>query len=67
MKAIILKKLKQIEKLAKSTEIKGEISIEFEGVNVDVWDSAIDSITEYPRYKHFVTVCDGLTVKLLLG
>jgi hypothetical protein len=31
------------------------------------WDNAIENITEYPRYNHFVEVTPKLTVTLLFG
>jgi hypothetical protein len=67
MKKTIIKKLKEIEKVALSTGIEGAVSLEFTGVNLNDWDAAIDSITEYPRHQHFINVTPKLTVALLLG
>ena len=67
MKKQILDKLAKIQKVAEATGMKGEIRIEFDGCTIQEWDEAIESITEYPRHRHNVTVSTGLNVALLLG
>lgn len=67
MKKKILAQLAKIQKVAELTGMSGKISIEFSGVSVADWDRAVESITEYPRMNHFVSITDKLTVALLLG
>ena len=66
MKKQILKKLKQIETVAKSTEMEGKLTLKFSGCTMQEWDNAVNSITEYPRYNHFVEVTQKLQVALLI-
>lgn len=66
MKKQILKKLKQINKVAELTGMEGKVTLEFSGCSVQEWDDTIDSISEYPRYRHFVSVTPKLTVILML-
>lgn len=67
MKTKILKKLAQIKKLSASTGMEGKVTLKFTGCTMQEWDNAIESITEYPRYNHFVEVAPNLTVTLLFG
>lgn len=66
MKTKILKKLSQIKKLAESTGMEGKVTLKFTGCSIQEWDNIIESITEYPRYNHYVDVTPGLSVSLLL-
>jgi hypothetical protein len=67
MKKIILSKLKKIEKLADETGMQGTVNLEFDNCSISDWDSAIESIVEYPRNKHFIQVTPKLLVTLLLN
>jgi hypothetical protein len=66
MKKQILKKLNQIAKIAIATGIQGKISLNFTGCTVKEFDEAVESISEFPRWKHFVDVAPKLTVTLLI-
>ncbi len=66
MKKKILEKLNQIEAIAKLTEMEGKVSLQFSGCSMIEWDDAVNSITEYPRYNHFVEVTPKLQVALLI-
>ena len=65
MKTKILKKLAQIKKLAEVTGMEGKVTLKFTGCTMQEWDDAVESITEYPRYNHFVEVTPKLNVTLL--
>ena len=65
MKTKILKKLAQIKKLAETTGMEGKVTLKFTGCTMQEWDDAVESITEYPRYNHFVEVTPKLNVILL--
>ena len=65
MKTKILKKLAQIKKLAETTGMEGKITLKFTGCTMQEWDDAVENITEYPRYNHFVEVTPKLNVILL--
>ena len=65
MKTKILKKLAQIKKLAETTGMEGKVTLKFTGCTMQEWDDAVESITEYPRYNHFVEVTQKLNVILL--
>ena len=65
MKTKILKKLAQIKKLAEATGMEGNVTLKFTGCTMQEWDNAIESLTEYPRYNHFIEVTPKLTVALL--
>ena len=65
MKTKILKKLAQIKKLAEATGMEGKVTLKFTGCTMEEWDNAVESITEYPRYNHFVEVIPKLNVTLL--
>ena len=67
MKAQILESLQKIEQVAKETRFKGSLSLKFDRISIAEWDKVIESITEYPRYKHNVTVAEGVEVALLLN
>lgn len=69
MKQDILNRIAKIKEVAEYTGIQGNVSIEFSGevIPVSEWDSMIESITEYPRYNHVLTVANKLTVSLLLN
>jgi len=67
MKKQILTKLNAIAKAAALTQMEGTISITFSGCSVSEFDSAVDSINEFPKWKHFVDVAPKLTVALLMG
>ena len=47
--------------------MEGKVALEFTGCTMQEWDNAVESITEYPRYNHFVEVTPKLTVTLLFG
>jgi hypothetical protein len=67
MKKQILNKLAKIQKVAEQTGMEGKISLEFTGCSIADWDNAVESITEYERFNHFVQVTPKLTVALLIG
>lgn len=67
MKAQILSKLYLIKQCVEQTGFKGNLSLAYMGVSVSEWDEIIESITEYPRYKHNITVAEGVEVALLLN
>lgn len=67
MKTQILNKLVKIQKVAELTGMEGKVTLEFTGCTMQEWDNAVESITEYPRYNHFVEVTPKLTVTLLFG
>jgi hypothetical protein len=67
MKKKILRNLYLIKQCAEQTGFKGTLSLTYGGVTVPEWDEIIESITEYPRYKHNVTVAEGVEVVLLLN
>lgn len=67
MKKQVLKKLLKIQKLAEATGMEGKVTLEFTGCTMQEWDEALESINEYPRYNHFVSVTPKLTVTLLFG
>ena len=63
MKKQILNKLVKIQKVA----VEGKVALEFTGCTMQEWDNVVESITEYPRYNHFVEVTPKLTVTILFG
>ena len=65
MKTKILKKLAQIKKLAEATGMEGKVTLKFTGCTMQEWDDAVENITEYSRYNHFVEVTPKLNVTLL--
>lgn len=67
MKKQILNKLVKIQKVAELTGMEGKVTLEFTRCTRQEWDNAVESITEYPRYNHFVEVTPKLTVTLLFG
>lgn len=67
MKTQILNKLNQIKEVAEMTNMSGNITLEFTGCTIKDWDCAVESITEFPRHRHFISVSENLTVALLLG
>ena len=67
MKKQILNKLVKIQKVTELTGMEGKVALEFTGCTMQEWDNAVESITEYPRYNHFVEVTPKLTVTLLFG
>ena len=66
MKKQILTKLKAIAKAAAATNMEGKISVTFSGCSIAEFDAAIESITEFPRWKHFVDITPKLTVTILI-
>jgi hypothetical protein len=67
MKKQILNKLAKIQKVSELTGMEGKVTLEFTGCTMQEWDEAVESITEYPRYKHFVQVTPKLNVILLFS
>jgi hypothetical protein len=67
MRKKVLKHIDKIRKTAEETNMQGQVTLEFTGCSVQEWDDVINSIIEYPRYKHFVQITPELTITLLLG
>lgn len=65
MKTKILKKLAKIKKVAELTGMEGNLTLRFTGCTMQEWDNTIESITEFERYNHFISVTRKLTVTLL--
>ena len=67
MKKLILQQLKSIQKCAEQTGFRGQLSLTYSSIHIGEWDNIIESITEYPRYKHNITIDEGVEVALLLN
>ena len=46
--------------------MEGKLTLKFSGCTMQEWDNAVNSITEYPRYNHFIEVTPKLQVALLI-
>lgn len=62
----IKKKLKAIEKVALTTDMRGRVDLHFEGLSCAYWDKALAQITEWPKHGHFINVTKNVVVCLLL-
>lgn len=69
MRQEILNKLAQIKAVSELTGMQGNVTVEFNipPGQMDAWDKAVESITEYPRYRHNIEVCKGMNVQLLVS
>lgn len=66
MKKQILKKLNQIAKIAKVSGVEGKLSVSFSGCSVKEFDEAVESITEFERYRNNVQIAPKLSVNIIL-
>lgn len=67
MKKAILKELNKIKKFASTCPVEGKLTLSFEGYTVAEYDEAIASITEFPRFNHFIEITPKLTVTIILN
>ena len=70
MKKEILKKLRQIKRVAQQTGMAGSVYVYFsvEGLpDWNEWDNILGSITEFPRHKHVFSVTQELSVYVMLS
>lgn len=66
LKRDILKKLKAMERAIKGTNMRGQLSLSYTGIHPDKWDAMLESITEYSRTRHIISI-EGVQVYLLLN